>query len=249
MNVVLIRKEEMQRDGRVVLCDRRARHVLNVLKARPGQGIRVGLINGRRGTGIVESTGGGEIALKCDFNTEAFPELHLDLLLALPRPKVIKRLWSPLASLGLRRIFLTNAEKVEREYFDTHWLEPDNYGPLLVEGLEQAGDTRMPEVSIIRRLKPFIEDKLDTQFPGNRRLIAHPGAGVRIGGLRHKGNERVLLAIGPEGGWTDFELELFAQHGFERVTLGSRKLRTDTACVSLIAVLSEWMDSHRQEKE
>jgi 16S rRNA (uracil1498-N3)-methyltransferase len=239
--LVLIQQDELGAGNKVALGDRRATHVLTVLKGRKGQKIKIGLLNGQRGTGVIETISGSEITLKCRFNEKPLPAPRLDLLLAVPRPKALKRLLAPLASLGIRRIFFTNAAKVERVYFDTHWLQPANYEPLLIEGLEQAGDTRMPEVSIIRRLKPFIEDKLDAFFPASRRLIAHPGAGTRISSLRRKRGENVLLAIGPEGGWTDFELKLFEQHGFAQVTLGDRKLRTDTACIALISVINEWM--------
>jgi RsmE family RNA methyltransferase len=244
VNLILIRKEEVGKDGGVVLTDRRACHILTVLKARKGQELKVGLLNGRRGTGVIESVTGGEVMLKCTFTEEPLQSSssRLDLLLALPRPKVLKRLWAPLASLGIRRIFLTNAAKVEREYFDTHWLDPGRYEALLIEGLEQASDTRLPEVSVIRRLKPFIEDKLDGICREGKRLIAHPGNGLRLSKLPRKSGENVLIAIGPEGGWTDFELNLFEQHGFTQVTLGARKLRTDTACIALMSVISEWMD-------
>ena len=51
-------------------------------------------------------------------------------------------------------------------------------------------------------------------------------------------NERLLLAIGPEGGWTDDEVALLESHGFARYSLGPRILRTDTATVALLASLA-----------
>jgi RsmE family RNA methyltransferase len=104
--------------------------------------------------------------------------------------------------------------------------------PRLIEGLEQAGDTRLPEVTVERRLKPFIEDELDEKFPDTHRLLAHPEAGESI--TASPGRQPTLLAVGPEGGWTPFELELFEAHGFSRLGLGPRRLRTDVACIALI---------------
>ena len=89
------------------------------------------------------------------------PRPAIDLLLAAPRPKVMRRLWAQIAALGVGQIILTNAEKVERNYFDTHMLAPDTYRPLLIEGLQQARDTRLPSVSIHRRFRVLIEDELD----------------------------------------------------------------------------------------
>ena len=48
---------------------------------------------------------------------------------------------------------------------------------------------------------------------------------------------RPLLAIGPEGGWTDDEVELLEERGFRRVSLGPRILRTETAVVVMLARL------------
>src|SRR5688500_19330680 len=99
--------------------------------------------------------------LHCAFEAAPAPRPPVDLLLALPRPKVMRRLWAQLAALGVGRILLTNAARVERNYFDTHVLTSDCYRPLLVEGLQQARDTRLPVVSIHRQLKILVEDHLD----------------------------------------------------------------------------------------
>jgi RsmE family RNA methyltransferase len=167
----------------------------------------------------------------------------VDLLLALPRPKVMRRLWPQLAALGVGRIVLTNAARVERNYFDTHVLDPAFYRPLLIEGLQQAQDTHLPRVSIHRRFRPLVEDELDSLCPPGARLVAHPsGDAPPVAGAWPRGAARVLLAVGPEGGWDDFELRLLGDRGFRPVSLGARTLRTDTACVALLAALRAGRD-------
>ena len=99
----------------------------------------------------------------------------VDLLLALPRPKVMRRLWAQIAAMGVGQIILTNAERVERNYFDTHVLTPECYRPLLVEGLQQARDTRLPRVSIHRQFKVLVEDELDRPVPGRTAPGRRPG--------------------------------------------------------------------------
>jgi len=162
----------------------------------------------------------------------------LDLLLALPRPKVMKRLWPVLASFALRRIGLIKAERVERVYFDSHVLEPAFVRDRLLEGCEQAGSTRLPCVSIHRRFRPFVEDELEAWSSGTVRLAAHPGAAERVSGRVSRG-DGVLLAVGPEGGWNEFELDLLAARGFRRVGLTGGTLRSDVACIGLIAVVRD----------
>src|SRR5205823_10500285 len=99
----------------------------------------------------------GAVEPHCAFDATVPPRPPIDLLLALPRPKVMRRLWAQLAALGVGQIMLTNAERVERNYFDTHVLKPECYRPLLVEGLQQARDTRLPNVSIHRQFKVLVE--------------------------------------------------------------------------------------------
>ena len=238
MNVILIEREEMSSEGLLRLSDGRARHILDVLQARPGDPIRLGILDGPLGKGTVTALAKGSVELSCAFGAEIPPRPRVDLLLALPRPKVMRRLWAQLAALGAGRIILINAWKVEKMYFDSHVLRPDVYRPLLIEGLQQAGDTRVPEVRVCKQFKVLVEDELDALFPDGLRLVARPGEGRSVRDAVVVSNPgRVLLAVGPEGGWIPYEEELLAAHGFLSVSLGARTLRTDTACVALLALL------------
>ncbi len=238
MNLILLQSDEVDRPARVELADIRAAHLINVLRVAPGHEVRVGIVDGPRGLATVKSIAGGRVELACSFETAVPPPPRVDLLLALPRPKVMRRLWAQLAALGVGQIILTNAERVERNYFDTHVLTPECYRPLLIEGLQQARDTRLPRVSIHRQFKILVEDELDALFSTGRRLVADcvPGAPART--LSESAAEHVLLAVGPEGGWNDFERQLLAAHQFQPISLGSRALRSDTACIALVAVVT-----------
>jgi RsmE family RNA methyltransferase len=272
MNLILCEADEVGEDGGVTLAGVRAAHVRQVLRAAVGDDVRVGIVDGPCGHGAVtridaEDEGGREprVELKCRFDADVPPRPAVDLLLALPRPKVLRRLWAQLAAIGVGRIILTNAFRVERNYFDTHFLDESIYRPLLIEGLQQARDTRLPRVSIHRQFRKLVEDELDTfyeaasnsgiaaaaaaeaSFANVIRLVAHPAAGAgasaarSIGsiGMRREPTPRVLLAIGPEGGWNAFELDLLQRHRFEPIAMGPRILRTDTACIALLALVHD----------
>jgi RsmE family RNA methyltransferase len=248
VNLILLEPAEVSDGGagspgnRVSLSGARAHHLLNVLSVAPGHQVRVGIIDGPCGVGTVQSVDNSTVELRCTFDGTIPPRPRVDLLLALPRPKVMRRLWAQIAALGVGQIILTNAERVERNYFDTHVLRPECYGPLLVEGLQQARDTRLPHVSIHRQFKVLIEDHLNGLFPTGLRLVADPAGKNPIGDvIRQMPDERILLAIGPEGGWNRFETTLLEIHGFESVGLGPRRLRTDTACVALLAIVHDTM--------
>jgi len=238
MNTILLQPDDFREDGLAVLSDGRARHIRKVLKAAPGKVLRIGMLNGPLGKGTVLAIDKHTVCLQCVLEKEAPTKPKIDLLLAMPRPKVMKRLWAQLAALGVGRIVLVNADKVERFYFDTHVLEPDFYNARLIEGLQQAGCTHLPEVLVRKRFKPFVEDELDGLFSDHLKLLADPSGEKRVSGFKLEA-QRVLLAIGPEGGWTSYELEMLQDHGFELFGMGDRILRTDTACVSMLGVLKE----------
>lgn len=236
MNLILIEAGDLLDAHTARLTGPRAVHVREVLQAAAGDTIRIGRVDGPLGEGTLQTCAAEEVVLVCRWETAIPPRPSVDLLLAVPRPKVLKRLWAQLAALGVGRIALVNAARVERFYFDSHVIQPDFFRPLLLEGLQQARDTRVPEVSVHRAFRPFVEDELDGLFGAGTRLVAEPGAEGRLGGWA---TGRVLLAVGPEGGWVPFELDLLRARGFQPVSLGPRPLRTDTACVALLALVHE----------
>lgn len=250
MNLILLEPEEVAADGTALLSGKRARHVREVLKAAPGEEIRVGIIDGPAGTATVLEDS-KQLYLRCALSNEIPPIPRVDLLLAMPRPKVMNRLWPVLAALGVGRILVSNAWKTERNYFDTHVLESAHIRQGLIEGLQQARDTRLPQVSIHRQFKKQVEDELDTFGPYAARLVAHPGAAdfplSQLAGLPRA--SRVLLAVGPEGGWTPYELTLLAEHDFAAVSWGTRTLRTDTACTVLLGALHLCLGAAGEQEE
>ncbi|MGD9872985.1 MAG: 16S rRNA (uracil(1498)-N(3))-methyltransferase [Kiritimatiellia bacterium] len=238
MNIILLESGELEK-GCAFLEDDRAEHIQKVLHLKEGDSLRIGLVNGPKGQGTVTEIKNHSVRLHCEFENEVPPESRIDVLIALPRPKVLKRLWAPLASMGVGRIVLTNAWKVEKNYFDTHVLEEKYYRPHLIEGLQQAGDTRLPAVHLFRSFTGMME-KLDQMFPAALRILADPSGVLSAHEtVSENMSDRVLLAVGPEGGWIPREIESFQARGFELVSMGPRILRTDTACIALLALVND----------
>lgn len=229
MNCILIELAELQQERRVFLSGPRLQHIQRVLKKGLGDSLRIGLVNGPLGRAEIVDLDEQRAELACEWD-QVPPVPPHELLLAMPRPKVLRRLWAQFASLGLRRIHLVNAQRVERYYWDSHVVQPETYRPLLLEGLQQSVDTHVPEVLIHRAFRPFVED----QLPDMRRLCLDPSGSKPLAPAALP----TLLAIGPEGGWVDFERELLARQHFEMRQLGGRILRSDTACIVALARLS-----------
>lgn len=239
MNLLLLEPAELSDDrtgtgtGTVQLTGRRARHALEILRVQPGERIRVGVREGPVGTGEVLHREKESVSLRVVLDSPPPPRPGIDLLLAIPRPKALKKVLPSAASLGIDRIVLVNAARVEKSYFDSKVLAREFLDELLSLGLEQARDTKPPELILRERFRPFVEDELSALFPDSVRLLPHPPATRTLASLEPI-EERVVLAIGPEGGWVPFEVALLEAHGFLPVTVGARILRVETAVPLLV---------------
>ena len=257
MNRILFEKSEI-RDGVATFGGERAEHVLSVLHGKVGQVLKTGEIDGPIGTSEITAIKGEAMPVKGEAASSPLVENELsitvrcshtqqsiapwvDLILAPPRPRVMKRLLPQLAALGVGRIFLVGAKKVEKDFWGATLLKPENYRPLLIDGLMQAGTSILPTIELRRNFRKFIREELDQMLPSPKRIVAHPYEAKDVrpetGDLTQSNTSSLTLAIGPEGGWTDEEVALLEEHGFSRYSLGSRILRTDTATIALLAQL------------
>ena len=246
MNIILVEKLEIQ-GGRVLLADRRAKHLIKVLQVQAGDTVRVGIIDGPKGHGKVVALCAKypfQVELEVQFAEEMAEKPPIDLLLALPRPIMLKRIFSQAAALGVGTIFITHAQRVEKSFWSATLLNEEEYRPHLLQGLEQAVATKVPEVSVHERFKPFIEDVLPGRINEySHLLIAHPGSLATLKTLIPERPGRILLAVGPEGGWIDYEIDRFVECGFKSFSMGERILKVDTAVVALHGRLSERRES------
>jgi len=253
MNRILFEKDEIV-DGRATFSDERAEHVLNVLHGVVGQTLKTGELDGLIGTSVIteirdlhERAEGsaqrgsgllaGTLVVECT-HTEAAEEPWFDLVLAPPRPRVLKRLLPQLTALGVGKIVLVGAEKVEKSFWGAQLLKPEVYRPLLVDGLMQGGTSRVPTIRCERNFRRYAETQMADEFAGCEKIVAHPTPSeCKMENVKCKMEEasRFAFAIGPEGGWTEDEVALIESKGFVRHSLGSRILRTDTATIALVA--------------
>lgn len=218
---------------RVRLTDRRAQHILTVIRPKLGAELVVGMRDGLMGQGVVCHADAGVVELQITLNTPPPPRAPVLLLLALPRPKVLRRVLQHVAAFGVESVVVMQAWRVEKSFWSSPLLNDDAIEAAFQLGMEQAKDTRAPRFSTARRFKPFVEDVLPAQVVDRRCLLAHP----RSPPCPHGVSRPLALAVGPEGGWTDYERDLLTRVGFEMVSLGSRVLRTESAVSALLGRL------------
>ena len=234
MNLLLLEDGDFIAEDRVLLSGRRLKHLHEVHRAEAGDSLRVGRLNGLMGSGQLLRLEAEQAELAVQLDQPPPAKLPLTLLLALPRPKMLRRVLQTVSAMGVPRLILLNSYRVEKSFWQTPFLEPAAIREQLILGLEQARDTVLPEVIIEKRFKPFVEDQLPALAADSLGLIGHPGA---YPACPRAVEQPVTLAIGPEGGWIAYEVEKLQEAGLQPVQLGERILRVETAVSALLARL------------
>ncbi|MGH1371955.1 MAG: 16S rRNA (uracil(1498)-N(3))-methyltransferase [Cellvibrionaceae bacterium] len=234
MNLLLLHPQDFTGDNRVIIQGRRHQHLKSVHRATTGSELKAGLIDGLIGSAIVEDIDDNQAILTTSFQQSPPPPLPLTLVLALPRPKMLKRTFETIATMGVKELILLNSYRVEKSYWQTPFLSKEKINEHLILGAEQGVDTRLPTVSMEKRFKPFVEDRLPQLCQNKRALVAHP---KHAHACPNASQEETLLVIGPEGGFIDYEIEKLNQAGCKTIHLGSRILRVETAVPVLLAKL------------
>jgi RsmE family RNA methyltransferase len=236
MNIILLDPKQASSADRYQLDERQYEHLIKVVKVQVGDKLRVGILNGCLGDAKYlgeNSQGQAEIEI-LQLNQAPPKALPLTLVLALPRPNMLKRTLLNISAMGVKKIILLNSAKVEKSYWQSPVLAPDNIDRILLEGLEQARDTQLPQWQKMTRFRPYVEDLLPLEMEGKIGLLAHP---YQADSCPINLAQESVLAIGPEGGWNEFEVSKWKEAGFKSVHLGERILKVETAVPVLLSRL------------
>jgi len=221
-------------------------HIKEVLKSKVGDTLSIGEMGGYIGKATIAEINSNEVLLT-DITLDKKPPAKLDLtvILALPRPKVLRRLIMDMTSLGVNKLIIVNSYRTQKSYWQSPLL--NRIDEFVFEGLQQAIDTVPLEVELQKRFKPFVEDDFPALKEQGHAVIAHPYSSqswkAYLDGLKsknsHENSMPKVLCIGAEGGWIDYEVDLLCKHGCTSVSLGARILRTETV---VNVLLGHWLE-------
>ena len=224
MNIVLLDPRQTETELWSITSTRQLEHLQQHLQIQVGDTLKVGIREGQRYLTEIVEISEKAVRLK-PLQEEAVPEkLPVTLIVALPRPKVLRRLIMDSVTLGVEKIILLHSYRVDKSYWQTPFLQQLNH--YIELGLEQAGDTATPKIELYKRFKPFVEDILpgliSTDCPA---YVAHPYAEQAMPfAIEHP----CTIVIGPEGGFIPYEVDLLIKNGCQAVSLGNRIIRTET---------------------
>ena len=221
---------DLPRDGGLVsLSSDEAGHASRVMRAKIGDSITLFDGVGYEADATIESLGRSECVCVAGNITELtrMPSVAVHLGVALPKPDRSKEMIERLTELGVASVTPIVASRTQRAP-----------SPSLIEKLKRVvvEACKQCERNV---LMPIHEPVSSSEYFGHphegRRVIAHQGEGcLNQGDLA--GETAIVGAVGPEGGWTDEEVLDAEKSGFERISLGSRIYRIETAAVVLGAM-------------
>ncbi|MFK7732680.1 MAG: 16S rRNA (uracil(1498)-N(3))-methyltransferase [Pseudomonadales bacterium] len=234
MNTLLLEDGDFSSSTSAIIRGQRADHLIETVGVKPGSVIRCGKVDGLMGEAVIREQSASELSMDCSLQHKPPAASHIELICALPRPKMLRRIVRTAAELGIKQLILINSFRVEKSYWQSPLLTPPKLREFCIEGLQQAGDTVLPNIILEKRFKPFVEDQLPSMIEGKQTIVAHPRAPALPAS---KPRQACMLAVGPEGGFIDFEIEKLQSTGFSAHSFGQRVLRCDTAIPFLIATL------------
>jgi RsmE family RNA methyltransferase len=241
VNIILFEEHELGHN--LPRRDERTIHLLKVLHKKCGDTFEAGILGGMRGTGKIEKINFDGSIFVTVHAAEPPPEkMRLRMAVAFVRPIQMRRIFRDLSNIGVYAIDIIGSDLGEKSYRDTKLLVDGGAQASLVEGAVQARDTRIPDLKEYGRLEKWLEERPWEKTGSKRVPMLLVMDNVRPeGSLFHVSvtSRPLVIAIGPERGWSDRERDLFEHSGFLRMSMGERPLRTETACVAAAALAME----------
>lgn len=233
MNLILFESHEAS--GRLIRTDARAVHILETLRMGVGSTFDAGIVNGPRGKARIVSVDSESIGLEFELVSESDIPHSLDILVGLPRPQSARRILHDSSALGVRKLALVSTAHSDPNYAESRLWSTGEWRRHLVDGAQQAFDTRIPEVV---RCKPLAEVAM-TASGVRLALDIYEATIPLLAAIRATPSppREVTLAFGPERGWAQEDRRTLRAAGFGLVSLGRRVMRVETAIASAVAII------------
>ena len=178
MNLILFTDSDRLESSKIALRGRRLQHLRQIHRANSGDILRVGEIDGLMGEGEILEINDEFATLAISLHQPPPEKLPLSLVLALPRPKMLRRILRTIAELGVPELHLINSYRVEKSYWQSPALEQDTVRDYLLLGLEQSRDTQVPTSASASRIQTLCRGSLANNDWRETRPAGPPGRTV-----------------------------------------------------------------------
>ena len=220
------------RGDKAALTGKHAEHLSRVLRARVGQEFDVSAAGRlRRGRVVAVAEDRVEFALGEELPAPVEPQVTL--LLAIYKFDRMEWALEKLTELGAARVVPVIARRTDAGLAKAAGKRVERWRRIAQEAAEQSRRLEPPEILAPARLKDAVATSALTRV-----VLAESEQSVSLADVVrvHPPGEALALAVGPEGGWTEDELRMFAESGWTAASLGQRILRAETAAIAAMAI-------------
>ncbi|HUR58656.1 MAG TPA: RsmE family RNA methyltransferase [Opitutaceae bacterium] len=232
MNLILFESHELA--APLARTDRRAVHVLDVLRRVPGDSFDVGLLNGPRGRATLRTVESATLTLSFTWASPPAARAELALVIGLPRPQTARDILRDATTLGATALHFVRTEKGEASYAQSTLWSSGEWRRQVIAGAEQAFDPRIPTVTHGQTLAEAIAA---LPRPASAVALDNYESPSPLGDFDLPRQKPVALAFGAERGWSAAERDLLRAQGFAFAHLGPRVLRAETAVIAALSIV------------
>ena len=240
MNMLLYTANDFVHENLLRIRGDQAEHLIKEREILSGAHITVGELNGKISQATILEVGVADLLIQVA-DDGYWPEpAFVNLIVALPRPQILKRVLQTAATMGVKRLAFISSARGEKSYFSSKILQPDILRYHLRLGLEQGVNTIEPIVSVHSSFQRFVGDELKAiDAESKSKLVTSPQSEKELSHLHLEtilgASDFITIAVGPEAGWEDPEVAAFCEHGYHCCCFGKRILRVDTAVCAVLA--------------
>ncbi len=236
MNLVLFEPAELDRP--LPRRDRRAVHLVAVLRRGVGDTFDAGLVNGPRGKGTVTALTADTLTFTFAWGPPPAARTALALVVGLPRPQTARDILRDATTLGATALHFVRTEKSDPGYGQSTLWSSGEWRRHVLAGAEQAFDPAIPDVTFSHPLAETLGLLAASPSPPATRLaLDNYESAAALSDFHVLREKSVVLAIGAERGWSAAERAALRAHGFALVHLGARVLRTESAVTAALAIV------------
>ena len=222
---------------RAALVGAHAEHLARVLRARVGQEFDISA-GGRVRLGRIARVTPQRVEFDLAEDVPASAAAHIHLYLAVFKFDRFEWAVEKATELGVARIVPVTARRTDSHLAAAAAKRVERWRRIAREAAEQSRRTSPPEIAEPVKLRAAL-----AEAGGTRIVLDESGQGTTLKDALASAAEPVLLAVGPEGGWTDDELKQFGESGWTSASLGSGILRAETAAIAALAIATSELTS------
>ena len=208
-------------------------HINNILRSKVGDELKLTVLNQGFSNGVISFSSQDKIIIEQTTKiTSCNKPQWFNLIIGASRPPTCKKILEHATTSGAKSFYFFNCELSEKSYLDSRLFTQNEFQKYINNGLSQSSTYfNNPTCSFSKRMEV---NKIN--IPGQKYILS-PFASSSFRSQELDFSQPITLAIGPERGWSQQEIDNFKQNGYQEIKISNSILRVENATISAISQL------------